>query len=79
MNAKFSVFVIKAETIIYLLSHNLHDCTCVHDCTSTCSWLSKSKSLQNYISCYKARYNPAILFVEAIKQQNYSISKLKQR
>ena len=30
MNAKFSVFVIKAETIIYLLSHNLHDCTYVH-------------------------------------------------
>ena len=27
MNAKISVFVICVEVIIYLLSHNLHDCT----------------------------------------------------
>ena len=27
MNAKISVFVICVETIIYLLLHNLHDCT----------------------------------------------------
>ena len=27
MNAKISVFVISVEAIIYLLLHNLHDCT----------------------------------------------------
>ena len=27
MNAKISVFVICVEAIIYLLLHNLHDCT----------------------------------------------------
>ena len=27
MNAKISVFVIRVEAIIYLLLHNLHDCT----------------------------------------------------
>ena len=27
VNAKISVFVIRAEVIIYLLIYNLHDCT----------------------------------------------------
>ena len=30
MNAKISVFAICVEVIIYLLLHNLHDCTFKH-------------------------------------------------
>ena len=44
LNAKISVFVICVEVIMYLLLHNLHDCTFNLDDTYMRSFLKQSKT-----------------------------------
>ena len=47
MNAKISVFVICVEVIIYLLLHNLHDCT-----FNVLSNFQKSSAQKHFLTDY---------------------------
>ena len=55
MNAKISMFVICVETILYLLLHNLHDCTFKNDSVSPLHNISDCQNAKNAPNCSEWR------------------------